>query len=370
MDSHYKVNLIRESMPSYEEYCEKIKVIWDNNWMTNSGVLHDELEKRLCTYLGVDNCLLYTNGHSALEAALQSLQLSGEVITTPFTFLSTTQAIVRSGLSPVFCDIAPDTLTIDPSKIEELITEKTVAILGVHVYGIPCDVGAIASLAKKHNLKVIYDAAHSFGSTLNGKGIGTYGDMSAFSMHATKVFNTAEGGAVTFSNPEYYDNLKNIRNFGFNSRYDANLIGFNAKMSEFHAAVGLCNLNRLSQDIANRKKIYNIYKDALSECNSISMPMYPKGLVSNYPYFPIIISPNSMLSRDELFDILDKEGIQTRKYFYPLTNEFSCFQNKYKDFSVPVARKVSRSVLCLPLYSDLSEESAKTVVHTIKKHLK
>ena len=369
MDRNYKVNLIRESMPNYDEYCRTIKVIWDKQWMTNSGSLHDGLEEKLKEYLGVNHCLLYTNGHMALESALQSLKLKGEVITTPFTFISTAESIMRSGLRPRFVDIDPKRLTIDPLEIEKAITDKTSAILGVHVYGIPCDVYSISEIAKRYGLKVIYDSAHSFGSKLDGVGIGTFGDMSAFSLHATKVFNTAEGGAVTFSDDRYYSNLKNVRNFGFNGMGDAEILGFNAKMSEFHAAVGLCNLKKIDEWILQRKKICEQYDEYFSNCEEVLLPEKPAGLVSNYPYYPIILSPNSIITRDKLFIKLDNLGIQTRKYFYPLVNDFTCIDNNLVN-TIDNARSISNRVLCLPLYPDLGEEQIKYVIDTVRSLVK
>ena len=370
MADTYKVNLIRESMPPYEEYCDMIKVIWDQKWLTNSGVLHNELESKLKTYLGVDNCLLYTNGHMAIESALQSLKLKGEVITTPFTFLSTTQAIVRSGLVPRFVDIDPKRLTIDPVAIEKAINDKTAAIMGVHVYGMPCDVETISEIADRYGLKVIYDAAHAFGTIYQGKGIGTYGDVSAFSMHATKVFNTAEGGAVTFSNSDYYDNLKNIRNFGFSSKEDANIVGFNAKMSELHAAVGLCNLKYIDSYISKRKHICTLYDEVFSDREDLTILPKIKDLVSNYSYYPIVLNNKAKCSRDSLFSSLDSLGIQTRKYFSPLTSTFSCIKELGYSTKCPIAERVSNNVICLPLHTELNDESVQYVVSAITNLLR
>ena len=363
----YKVNLLRETMPDYEDYCKLIKTIWDNTWMTNSGVLHDELESKLRDYLCVENALLYTNGHLALEGALQSLKLTGEVITTPYTFISTTEAIVRSGLTPVFCDIDPVTCTIDPNKIEELITDKTVAIMGVHVYGMPCDVYAIEKIAKKYGLKVIYDAAHCFGTRIDGKGIGSFGDASVFSMHATKVFNTAEGGLICFQNSAFNSNFKNIRNFGFCDRYDADVIGFNAKMSEFHAAVGLCNLKKIDEYIEKRKAIFNHYSFNFEDVSGLSYLKFPSNIQPNYSYYPIFLNEESNCTRDQLFDHLDDRGIQSRKYFYPLTNQFSCFNGKIANNYLPVASHISNNVICLPLYPDLSFEQIEYVIKIVKE---
>ena len=365
MDTEYKVNLIRESMPSYDDYCKLIKVIWDNQWMTNSGPLHNQLEEELSKYLGTKHCFLYTNGHMALEAAIQAFKLKGEIITTPFTFISSTSAIIRSGLVPKFVDIDSTRLTIDPKAIEKSITDNTSAILGVHVYGIPCDVDAISDIAERYGLKVIYDAAHAFGVKYNGKSIGSYGDASIFSMHATKVFNTAEGGAITFSDDAYESNLKNIRNFGFCSKTDADLIGFNAKMSEFHAGVGLCNLKTIDQCIQNRRAVCERYRKNFEKCDSIRMLTIPHGTVYNYPYFPILLTEHSKITRDELFSSLDARGIQTRKYFYPLTYDFTGIKEVVGTIKCPNAEKISKKILCLPLYSDLKEEQVDLVINSI-----
>ena len=340
-------------MPDYEEYCNLIKTIWDSKRMSDNGKLHTEFKDKLRCHLDSKNILLLSNGHSALECALQTLPNKGEIITTAFTFASTTQSIVHSGFKPVFCDIDPHTLTIDATKIEELITENTVAILGVHVYGIPCDVDKIESLAKKHNIYVIYDAAHSFGTEFNGKNISNYGDMTMFSFHSTKVLNTVEGGAICFKEPEKMEIARHLKYFGFASKEDADVIGFNAKMSEFHAAMGLCNLNHIEEYICRRKKATEIYDTCLLNCKNIVLITYPDNLKRNYSYYPVLIKEDSNISRDELCSKLEEKGIQTRKYFYPLTNKFSCYNKQYKDCYLPVSEYVSNNVLCLPLHSEL-----------------
>ena len=260
-----KILVTRSSMPPLEEYIEEIRPLWESHWLTNMGEKHKKLQTELKNYLQVPEIELFTNGHMALEMALQALELpqGGEVITTPFTFASTTHAIVRNGLEPVFCDIRPDTFTIDPTKIEKLITPKTCAILPVHVYGNICDVEEINDIAKRHGLKVIYDAAHAFGETYKGVGVGNFGDVSCFSFHATKVFNTIEGGAATYQDPELGKRLYELKNFGIRGPESVVSVGANAKMNEFCAAMGLCNLRHLHEEIAKRHAVVKRYRECL-----------------------------------------------------------------------------------------------------------
>ena len=282
-----KISVTRSSVPDFEEYCNEIKELWDSRWLTNGGVKHQELEKKLCEYMECDNVSLFVNGHLALEAAISAMQLTGEVITTPFTFASTTQAIVRNGLTPVFCDIEPDTYTIDVNKIESLITEKTSAIIPVHVYGNPCDVDAIEKIAKKYNLKVIYDAAHTFGMKVGGRGIGTFGDASMFSFHATKVFNSIEGGGVTYTDPDLTYRLKLEKNFGIETPESYPAIAGNSKMNEFQAAMGLCNLRHVGDEIAKRKAAVHRYIERLDGIDGIKIWKEQDGVEHNYAYFPV-----------------------------------------------------------------------------------
>jgi dTDP-4-amino-4,6-dideoxygalactose transaminase len=258
-------------MPPLEEYIDEIKSVWETSWMTNMGKIHNQLEQELVKYLEVDNISLFTNGHLALELLLQAMNLEGEVITTPFTFASTTHAIVRNNLTPVFCDINKNDYTIDVTKIEELITDRTCAILPVHVYGNLCDIYEINRLAKKYDLKVIYDAAHAFGEKIDGQGIGNFGDASMFSFHATKVFNTIEGGAVCFKNDELVSKLNDMKNFGIRGPESCEFIGGNAKMNEFQAAMGICNLRHLKEEISKRKNVVDCYRQMLSNIKGIKL---------------------------------------------------------------------------------------------------
>lgn len=359
------IQVTRSSMPEFEEYIEEIKDLWESKWLTNNGVKHKKLESSLVDYLKVENLTLFTNGHLALEIILDSLSLSGEVITTPFTFASTTHAIVRNGLKPVFCDINPDDYTMDVEKIESLITDKTSAIVPVHVYGNVCDVEAINQIAKKHNLKVIYDAAHTFGVTVNGQGIGTFGDASMFSFHATKVFNTIEGGAVTYNDSSLRQKLNELKNFGISDPETVKYVGSNAKMNEFQAAMGICNLRHVDDEIEKRKKVVERYIANLSEINGVKLSPEQEGIRSNYAYFPVVFDGYSK-SRDEVFKKLKKENIIARKYFYPLVNEFDCYNDQYDVKDTPVAKHIAERVLTLPLYADLSLEDVDRICEIIK----
>lgn len=350
-----KILVTRSSMPTFNEYCEEIKELWDTHFLTNMGVKHQELEKQLKDYLKTPNLTLFTNGHLALECALQAFDLKGEVITTPFTFASTTHAIVRCGLEPVFCDINPIDYTIDTNEIEALITDKTCAIVPVHVYGNLCDVNEIDRIAKKYNLKVIYDAAHTFGVEKNGISVANFGDASMFSFHATKVFNTIEGGAVTFKDASLYKKLNDLKNFGITGPETVDYIGGNAKMNEFQAAMGICNLRHVDKEIEKRSKLVEKYRKNLSGVKGIKLVPEQIGIKSNYAYFPVVFDEYKY-TRDEIFEKLKEDNIFARKYFYPLINDFQCFEGKYDSNNTPVAKHISDRVLTLPLYADLEIE--------------
>ena len=359
-----KINVTRSSMPPFEEYINKIKPLWESRWLTNSGTLHQELEEKLSNYLKT-NVLLFTNGHLALYNAIKAMNLTGEVITTPFTFISTTHAIVQNGLIPVFCDINPIDYTIDTTKIEKLITNKTSAIVAVHVYGNICNVQKIEEIAKKHNLKVIYDAAHAFGEKYNKKPIGNFGDISAMSFHATKVFHTIEGGAVLYKDNSLKKRLSSLRNFGLTISEECEEIAMNAKMSEFHAAMGLCNLEYIDNQIEKRAQLVSRYQENLDNVSGIKCWNKQENVDSNYIYFPIIVNKEEYgLSRDELIELLKDNNINARKYFYPLTCDFECYK-KY-NANVPVAKNISNSVLTLPLYADLEIEQVDKICNIIK----
>lgn len=353
------INVTRSSMPGFEEYCSEIKELWESRWLTNSGAKHQQFQAELEKFLGVPHVALYTNGHLALENVIAAMQFKkgSEVITTPFTFASTTHAIVRNGLVPVFCDVNPDNYTIDADKIEALITDKTVAIVPVHVYGNMCDVEKIADIAKKHGLKVIYDAAHAFAVKYKGVSSAAFGDAAMFSFHATKVFNTIEGGAVCFSDDSLVDGLNSMKNFGITGAESVGFVGGNAKMNEFQAAMGLCNLRHLGGDIEKRKAAVERYFSHLGGVKGIKLCRPDNDVTPNYAYFPVVFD-GFAASRDEIFAKLGENGIMARKYFYPLTNSFEC----YSDLptagveKTPVAAYFADRVLTLPLYAGLTKE--------------
>ncbi len=352
-----EILVTRSSMPQFQEYVDEIKELWDSHWLTNMGVKHKELQKKLEEYLGVENIDLLTNGHMALELSLQALNLTGEVITTPFTFASTTHAIVRNGLTPVFCDIDPNDYTIDAAKIEQLITDKTSAIVPVHVYGNVCNVEMIQNIADRHHLKVVYDAAHAFGVRYRGKGIGSYGDVSCFSFHATKVFNTIEGGAVSFKDPEFGRIMYGLKNFGIRDQELVDSVGANAKMNEFCAAMGLCNLRHIQEGIAKRCVLVERYSERLSGIAGLKLMPRQADVAPNYAYFPIVVDETVFgMDRDEISERLARHNIFARKYFYPLTSSFACYEDRFDPDDTPVARYVSERVLTLPLYEDLAIE--------------
>lgn len=362
------INVTSSSMPSFEEYCEEIHDLWDSHWLTNMGAKHQLLQMQLEEYLKVPHISLYTNGHLALENIIAAMNFAqgSEVITTPFTFASTTHAIVRNGLVPIFCDINDKDYTLDVNKIEKLITDRTCAIIPVHVYGNICDVESIEDIAQKHNLKVIYDAAHAFGETYKEINIANFGDASIFSFHATKVFHTIEGGAVCFKDDKLVQVLDDMKNFGIRGQEECAYIGGNAKMNEFQAAMGICNLRHLTDEIAKRKKVVEQYRERLTNVKGIKISEEQAGIVYNYAYFPVVFDEYKY-SRNEVFNKLKQHDIMARKYFYPLTNSFACYKY-YPTAGVektPVARYISERVLTLPLYADLALENVDRICDVI-----
>lgn len=356
------INVTRSSMPPFEEYCDEIRDLWESRWLTNSGIKYQTLEQNMKKYLNVSNLVFFSNGHQALEAIIHAMGLTGEVITTPFTYASTTQAIVRNGLTPVFCDVEPKWYTMDPEKMEALITEKTSAIIPVHVYGNVSRYREIEEIARKHHLKVIYDAAHAFGVTADGIGIGNIGDAAMFSFHATKVFHTIEGGGVAYHDAELTSKLKAWKMFGMTGKEDAEYIGTNAKMTEFQAAMGICNLRHVDEEIAKRKAAVETYREMLGDVPGIRLCPVQENVVSNYAYFPVYFDETIFRkSRDEVADLLAEHQIYARKYFYPLTSEFSVYQGRFEIQDTPVARDASRHILTLPLFADLDQESVKRI---------
>ena len=357
-----RINVTRSSMPPFEEYCEEIRELWDSRWLTNMGTKHMELEEKLAAYLDAPHMELLTNGHLSLELSLQALELEGEVITTPFTFASTTQAIVRAGLTPVFCDVDPVTLTMDPAKLEERITPRTCAVLPVHVYGNFCDVEALGNIAGRHGLKVLYDAAHVFGVRYRGLGAGAFGDVSCFSFHATKVFHTLEGGGACFRDPAVGERLARLKNFGFSSPETAESLGGNAKLDEFRAAMGLCNLRHVNEEIEKRGRVEAAYRQRLEGIPGLRLKAVQPEVEPNHAYFPVFFDGEAFgADREQVRRALAERGILARRYFYPLTSGFPCYGGRYDPKETPVALRASLQVLCLPMYGDMTPETVERV---------
>lgn len=363
-----RINVTRSSMPSFKEYIEELKPVWDSRWLSNRGAASKKFEGMLKDYLGVEHVYYFANGHVALEVAINGLFFpkGSEVITTPYTHVSTTHSIVRNGLVPVFVDVEPETYTIDPDKIEDAITDKTVAIVATHVYGFPCKVERIEEIAKKHDLAVVYDAAHAFGVTYKGIGIGNYGDMAMFSTHATKVFHTIEGGLVTYreKDNDRFRPMRKIVNFGFTSPEDIDYIGTNARMNEFEAVMGIVNLRHIDEEIAKRKTAAERYWEHLDGIKGIYCPKPNKDTVWNYAYFPVIFD-GFKYDRNQIQSKLAESNIFARKYFFPLTNEAKCYAQQYGDANVPIAKKVADTVLTLPIYADLIVEDVDRICNVI-----
>ncbi len=361
------IMVTRSFLPPFDEYTNEIKKIWKTNWLTNQGPLHNEFNILIQEYLHVNNSTLFVNGHSALDVAIKALKLEGEVITTPFTFASTTHSIVMNGLKPVFCDINLENYTIDVNKIEELITNKTSAIIPVHVFGNPCNIKGIDEIAKKYNLKVIYDAAHVFGVEVDGVGIGSFGEVSMFSLHATKVFNSIEGGILTYNNDKYQKEFDLFKNFGITGPETVEAVGLNAKMNEFQAAMGIVNLRYIEKEIEDRKKIAEKYRECLSNIYGILYLNNKEKVKYNYAYFPILIDEKKYgINRDMLHEKLKEYNVYTRKYFYPLSNEFDCYKNEYSSESTPNAKYVAERILVLPMYGQLTLESVEKICNLIR----
>lgn len=358
-----RILVTRSSMPPLDEYVAEIAPLWESHWLTNMGEKHCELETALKGRLKVPNAALFTNGHNALECILEALELSkgGEVVTTPFTFASTTHAIVRKGLVPVFADVRPSDLTLDPEAVEAAITPRTVAIVPVHVYGNLCDVDALRDIANRHGIKLVYDAAHAFGverrnpKTGEWEGAASFGDASMLSFHATKVFNTIEGGCMCFKDPALGAELARWRNFGIDGPEDIEYVGGNAKMNEFCAAMGLCNLRYLDEEIAKRKVVAERYWGNLDGIPGVRAIKPASGVLPNYAYLPVLFDPEAFgATRDDVFDALAAQGIGARKYFFPLVTDFACYRSVYSSSATPVAKRAAGQVLTLPMYADLS----------------
>lgn len=364
------IPITRPYMPDPKTFSIFAKSLWDTRWLTHGGPLVKELQRELCHRLKVPNIVVFANGHLSLDCAIKALNLhDGEVITTPFTYISTSNALIMNRLRPVFCDIKESDCTIDETKIELLITEKTKAIVPVHVYGFPCNSEIIQKIADKYNLKVIYDAAHSFAVEVNGHGIGTLGDASMFSFHATKVYHTVEGGAITFSDPELTKKLVSAKNFGMITPEEADSISFNAKMTELHAAMGLANLETLDWQVQQRKKLIDHYLERLSSIAGIRLFQWDQpGVVYNYAYFPVLFDESVLgIGRDEIAERLERDyNILARKYFYPLLSDFQCYRGHYNSHDTPIAKKISDQVLTLPLFVELEHEQVNYICDAIQ----
>lgn len=356
-------------LPSLNDFIPYLQDIWDRKWVTNNGHYHQELEKALCEYLKVPYISLFTNGTLPLMCALQALRITGEVITTPYSFVATTHSLWWIGIKPIFVDINPETCNIDPEKIEAAITPKTTAIMPVHVYGKPCDTERIQAIADKYGLKVIYDAAHAFGVEIGGKSILNAGDMSTLSFHATKVFNTVEGGALICHDEKMKRRIDYLKNFGFAGETEVIAPGINGKMDEIRSAYGLLNLRQVDIAITARQKVANAYRNALRSVEGISFMEDMLEVRHNYSYFPIFIDAQKYgMTRDELYYKMREQDVLGRRYFYPLISEFSTYRglDSAKPENLPLAHKVANSVICLPMYYGLTEEEISIVINVIK----
>lgn len=355
-------------LPPIKEFTKGLEEIWDNKWLTNNGPLLCRFEKDLSQYFQNENLCLFNNGTLALQIGLQGMNISGEVITTPFTFVATSHTLYWNKIRPVFCDITPDFFTIDPEKIEQLITPWTTAILAVHVFGFPCQLERLQEIAKKHNLKLIYDSAHAFGVKVNGRPITDYGDLNMLSFHATKLFHSIEGGALIFKEEKLKDTFNYLKNFGFKNEIEVVMPGTNAKMNEFQALMGIQMMGYLDKLINKRKKIESLYKERLKDIPGISFcPSLPIHTKSNHSYMPVQIDESGFgISRDQLYEKLKEYNIYSRRYFYPLLCDFACYQSLPVSDPLPVARSVSDKILTLPIYYDLNLSDVEKICDIIK----
>lgn len=355
-------------LPPLDEFVPYLERIWHTHTLTNGGPLHEQLEQALCEYLGVSHIALFTNGTLALITALQALRISGEVITTPYSFVATSHSLLWRGNKPVFVDVEPRTLTLDPEKIEAAITPQTTAIMPVHCYGNPCDVSAIQKIADNYNLRVIYDAAHAFGVQDDGGSVLRHGDLSVLSFHATKVFNTFEGGAIVCHDARTKQHIDHLKNFGFVDETTVVAPGINAKMSEVNAAFGLLQLKHLPEALRRRAEIDALYREALGGVRGIRCLPQAGQRVANHAYFPILINANFPLSRDSLYDALKAHNIFARRYFYPLISDFPMYRGlpSAARSNLAVAAAAADQVLCLPIYPALSDADVRWVVATIR----
>jgi dTDP-4-amino-4,6-dideoxygalactose transaminase len=360
------IYVTKPSLPPLEDFIPYLQKIWDTRILTNSGPFHQQLEAELCKYLNVKYISLFSNATLALVTALKALRITGDVITTPYSFVATTHSLTWNGIKPVFVDIDRRTLNIDPNKIEEAITPDTTAIMAVHCYGIPCDVDTIEHLARKHNLRVIYDAAHAFGVTCHCGSLLSHGDLSVLSFHATKVFNTFEGGAIVCDDPSMKARIDQLKNFGFVDEITVNAAGINAKMSEFNAALGLLQLQHIDDELLKRSVIATRYIAELSNTFGISC-LFAGNVNTNFSYFPILVHEKHKSSRDEIYDRLKENGVFARRYFFPLISDFPMYRNLYSSHksNLREAIRASKQVLCLPIYGSMSAKDQGKVVELV-----
>jgi len=363
-----KIYVTQPSMPPLDEFVDYLKEIWDKKWLTNNGHYHQELEKALCEYLGVKYISLFSNGTLALVTALQALRITGEVITTPFSFVATTHSLWWNGIKPVFVDIEPNTYNIDPIKIESAITQKTTAIMPVHVYGNPCNVASLKEIADTYGLKLIYDSAHAFNVEIDGNSIHNFGDLSVLSFHATKVYNTFEGGAIICHDEATKRRIDNLKNFGFVDETTVVTPGINAKMNEIQAAFGLLQLKYIDELIERRKDIYSYYNKKLEHIEGITVLKLPENVKSCYSYYPILIDENLFCkTRDQIYNKLKENNIYSRRYFYPLISQFPTYKglDSAAPSNLPVATRIASQVLCLPIYPELNKEQIDEIIKII-----
>lgn len=370
MDKESLITVTSPLLPSLEEFIPYLQEIWDSKWITNNGQFHRQLEQALCDYLGVQYISVFTNGTLPLITALQALRITGEVITTPYSFVATTHAIWWNGIKPVFVDIDPKTCNLDPDKIEAAITPKTTAIMPVHCYGTPCNTERIHKIADKYGLKIIYDAAHAFGVKVNGESILNTGDMSTLSFHATKVFNTIEGGALICHDAETKQRIDFLKNFGFNGETEVVAPGINSKMDEVRAAYGLLNLKQVDAAIEARQQVAKFYRHTLRDTKGVRYFEDTAGVRHNYSYFPIFINAEEYgMTRDELYFKMKEQNVLGRRYFYPLISEFDTYKglDSARKENLPVANRIADEVICLPMHHGLTEKELEKVVKCIVK---
>lgn len=349
------IYVTRPFLPPIEEYCAGLQEIWDNQWLTNNGPVLKRFTGQLSRYLGIDNVCLFNNGTLALQLGLQGMGITGEVITTPFTFVATTHALYWNKIRPVFVDIEPDHYTLDPEKVEAAITQRTSAILAVHVFGYPCKLKELADIARRHNLKLVYDSAHAFGVEIDGRSIALYGDMSMFSFHATKLYHSIEGGMLTFQDSGLKQILDYLKNFGFKNEVEVVMPGTNAKMNEMQALMGILVLKHIDELVEKGRAIEAVYREKLAGVPGIHIPpSLPSNVRYNYGYMPVEVDEGEFgMSRDRLYEELKKLNVHGRRYFYPLVSDFACYQNIRTRDPLTVAKRVTERILCLPTYQDL-----------------